>query len=43
MTIYKVCFFSGSTYFEQFFSVKEMAEQVAKDFNGVAVIEKYKV
>ena len=43
MTIYKVCFFSGSTYFEQFFSVKEMAEQAVKNFNGTAVIEKYKV
>ena len=43
MTIYKVCFFLGPSYFEQFFSTKKMAKQAAENFNGKAVIEKYKV
>jgi len=43
MMIYKVCFFSGSTYFEQFFSTEEMAEKAVETFDGVAVVEKYKV
>ena len=44
MIIYKVCFFSGLSYFEQFFSTKKMAKQATANFNdGKAVIEKYKI
>ena len=42
-TVYKVCFFSGASYFEQFFPAQELAEQAAANFNGIAVIEKHRV
>lgn len=43
MKLYKVCFFSGETYYEQFFSTREAAEQAVANFNDVAVIEEYRV